>query len=182
LIVRKAKDTKELQEIWIKLYKENNIQPSDINPLKTIKDIEEITRDLKNGKMPKKFIPIDSHIIDSKTLYELIEKTPDVLKKSIDSKTIPYLPIHPLSYRKKWQYDDTAYNFVHDFLSSLTEYNFEGRLKTILKETRKYIADTYSMEQLYDILITSGPESVKRRHKTLELKQCFEERINSWKK
>ena len=48
-------------------------------------------------------------------------------------------------------------------------------------ETRKYIAETYSMEQLYNILLASGPDSVKRRHKTLELKNCFEERINSWK-
>lgn len=181
-IVSESKDNKELQETLIKLYKENNIQPSDLNPLNTIKDIEEITRDLKNGKMPSKFIPLDAHIIDKKTLYELIEKTPYELKKSIENKTIPFLPIHPLSYRKKWQYDDTAYNFVHDYLSSLTEFNFNGDLKNILMETRKYIAETYSMEQLYNILLASGPESVKRRHKTLELKNCFEERINSWKK
>lgn len=181
-IVSQNRDSRELQEKLIKLYKENNIQSSDVNPLKTIKDIEEITRDLKKGIMPKKLIPLDAHIIDYKKLYELIEKMPEVLKKSIDDKTVPFLPIHPLSYRKKWQYDDTAYNFVHDYLSSLTEYNFKGDLKTILKETRNHIANTYSMEQLYNILITTGPESVKRRHKTLELKNCFEERINSWKK
>ena len=112
----------------------------------------------------------------------MIEKMPYVLDKALKNNDIPYLPIHPLSLRKTWQYDDTAYNFVHDYLSSLTDFNFEGDLKQILYETRNIVANNYSFEELYNFLLLTGPDSVKRRHKTLVLKDRFKERVDSWKK
>ena len=92
------------------------------------------------------------------------------------------MPIHPLSYRKKWQHDDTAYNFIHDFLYALTEYNFNYDLKQVLLETRGHIANNYSIEQLYYYATVTGVPSVKNRNKTPELKKRFSERMDSWKK
>lgn len=172
----------EVMEKLINLFNENNMQPSDINPLQTIMDIKEITECLKNGIMPEKMLPADAHIINYSTLHSLIEQVPFTIKHSLEEGNIPYLPIHPLSYRKKWQYDDAAYNFIHDFLSSLTEFSFEGDLQQLLDETRNIVASEYSFEQLYNILLTTGPESVERRHKTLQLKTAFKGRIDSWKK
>jgi len=155
---------------------------SDTDPLKTMDDIIEIVEQLKNGIIPTKKLPLDSHIIGYIELYNLIEQVPYILKKAKNSGEIPYLPIHPLSLRKTWQYDDTPYNFIHDYLSSLTQFNFTDELNSLLNETREYIASNYSFEELYDFLITSGPESVLRRHRTKELKDRFKERIESWKK
>jgi len=166
----------------IKLFNENHLHTSDIDPLQTFEDIEEIVTDLKNHKMPHKFLPIDAHIIGYDTLYKLIEQMPEALKEAKKENHAPFLPIHPLSYRKTWQYDDAAYNFVHDYLSSFTPYNLETNLANILEETRDEIAKTYTMEELYNFLISSGPESVLRRHRTKELKTRFEERVASWKR
>lgn len=165
-----------------KLFSEGNMHTSDINPLQTIFDMDEINESLKSGKMPQKFLPIDAHIIDYRTLSQLIEQIPYVLKQASNTNNIPFLPIHPLSFRKIWQYDDTAYNFVHDFLSSLTEYNLEENLQQLLTQIRDEIAKSYSFDELYNYLIASGPESVLKRHRTLELKNRFKERVESWKR
>ncbi|MDD3186866.1 MAG: hypothetical protein PHD02_00090 [Bacilli bacterium] len=166
--------------ILISLFQKYRLLPSDIDPVKTIEELWEIARSLKTGLMPKYNLPLDAHIISYSNLALLIEKIPYEFKRALDYGEIPYLPIHPLSYRKVWQHDDTAYNFVHDFLSSLTEFNFNDDLNYLLQETRAYIANGYTFEELYDILIASGPKSVKDRHKTLQLKKTFEERIKSW--
>lgn len=164
------------------LFLENHMHTSDKNPFQTIMEIGEINNELKLGIMPAKLLPIDAHIIDYETLYKLIEQLPQVLQHALETGNVPYLPIHPLSYRKTWQYDDTAYNFVHDFLSSFTEYNLDETLQHLLNYTRSEIANNYSFEELYNYLISSGPESVLKRHRTLELKNRFKERVESWKK
>lgn len=171
----------DVKEELTRLFREYNFHTSDVNPIQTIEDLTIITQDLERGIMPEKRLPLDAHIIDYQTISSLIEQVPFVLKQaSIDSKT-PYLPIHPLSYRKTWQYDDTAYNFIYDYLQSFTDFNFDENLKQLLIETRNIIAKSYSFEQLYQFLIASGPASAKNRYKTLALKQNFKERIDSWK-
>lgn len=170
--------SKTLTDIFNKL----EWQPSDIDPVATIYNLQRIVEDLKNMTMPTMMLPIDTHIIGYNSLKEKIIQLPYELNNSITHNNIPYIPIHPLSYRKTWQFDDVAYNFVHDFLSSLTEYSFDEELQKILSTTRNLIAYTYSIDELYEILIKTGPESVKRRHENKRLRKCFEERIESWKK
>ena len=153
---------------------------SDKNPVRTIRDVKEIATDLKEGRMPNKFVPIDTHIIDYDTLLSLIEQIPDALEKAVMDGEKPYLPIHPISYRKTWQKDDEPYNFVHDYLSSLKEFNFEPNLRAKLMETRRIIAKLYTIEQLYDFLIQTGPDSVLRRHKCPTLRKTFERKVSEW--
>ena len=169
------------KEQLIELLSKQNMYPSDIDPIKTITDLFEISVSLKNGVMPTNNLPLDIHIIDYDTLYTLIKNTPDELL-TYNKDKVPYIPIMPISYRKKWQYDDTSYNFIHDYLSSFTEFNFDGKMQYILNSTRAKIADEFYVSDLYDILLATGPESVKRRHKTYQLKDRFYERVESWKK
>ena len=175
----RVEETKERLSL---LFASQDMIPSDINPVHTIEDVAEITEDLKKGIMPSKWLPLDTHIIDYETLYKLINKLPEILKTAKESGEIPYLPIHPFSLRKKWQQDDQPYNFVQDFLLSLTEYDFEPNLKTALERTREILANTYTIEELYAIMLACGPESVVRRQQTKQLELCFKERIQSWKK
>ena len=169
---------KYLQELFLKY----GFFPSDINPLNSFEDIKKINYSLRKNLMPTKLLPLDAHIIDYETLYNLIAQTPYTIMQSLKAQSIPYLPIHPLSLRKTWQYDDTAYNFIHDYLSSFTEFNFTPEMQKMLQLTREIIAYDYTFEELYDILLMTGPDSVRRRHETPQLKRAFKERINSWKK
>ena len=90
------------------------------------------------------------------------------------------MPIHPKSYRKKWQYDDEAYNFIYDFLSAFTGFNFPYPLEESLRKSRKEVIQKYTPEQLHEFLIASATEPNKRRNQTPELKKIFFDRIEGW--
>lgn len=154
---------------------------SDVDPIRTILDLQEIVENLKQDKLPRTKLPIDTHIIDNITLYTLISQIPDTLDHCFRHDRTPYLPIHPLSLRKTWQKDDSAYNFVHDYLSSFSEFKLDDQIQDLLNETRKEIAKKYSFDKLYEFLIKTGPESVARRHKNPELKESFKKRIDLWR-
>ena len=78
----------------------------------------------KSKFVPKIFLPIDAHIMEQSKLEELISQVPDELRLTKLEGRKPYLPIRPKSLRKKWQYDDEAYNFIYDYLSAFTAFNF----------------------------------------------------------
>ena len=163
------------------LLEKHRISTSDIDPLSTIDSLSQITQLLKQNKMPKIFLPIDPHIIEYSKLRDLILKVPYILEQAITNNQIPYLPILPRSYRKTWQYDDEAYNFIHDFLSSFNEYNFDDELSEILNHTRYTIANNYTNKQLYKFLLQSGTASAKKRLSTKELKRIFDSKMNNWR-
>jgi hypothetical protein len=57
----------------------------------------------------------------------------------------------------------------------------DPKIQQALNETRREIAKKYSLDQLYQFLLQTGPDCVARRHKTPELKEAFAKRIESWK-
>lgn len=162
------------------LLEQYDIHTSDVNPVQTIQDMEEITQDIKRGVMPRKFLPIDAHIMEYSKMKKLIEQVPLVLAQAKGSGQVPYLPIHPKSYRKTWQYDDVAYNFIYDFLASFTDFNFPGELSDLLRAVRNKVANAYTPDELYSFLLQGATESTKRRNQTQELKKVFYDRVASW--
>ncbi len=172
----------ESSEIIKKELTKQGFSTSDVDPIKTINDLEEITYDLKNGIMPKKSLPIDTHIIEYSELMKKIKSLPDEIAEGIVYEHIPFIPIHPLSLRKDWQYDDTAYNFVHDFISSFTEDSdfFDDKMLKAIKSVREKLKSTYTIEELYNVLLETGNDATIRRQKHPVLKKSFEERIKSW--
>lgn len=174
------KEIEEIKEELSILFKEHDMQPSDINPVQTITDLTEIADDVRNGIIPKKALPLDAHIIGYSTLSSLIEQTPMIIEQALEEGKTPYLPIQPWSLRKKWQHDDTPYNFIHDYLYSFTDFDFDKELKELLTETRKIIASRYSTDELFELTTLTGADCVARRNKTKALRPYFNERIKSW--
>ena len=165
----------------INLFEKHNLHTSDVDPIGTINKVYNIAKELKEGKMPTEYIPLDTHLVTYDNLYSLIDKTPYEMDKAKKDGRIPYIPILPESLRKTWQYDDEAYNFIHDYLYAFTEYNFESNLLKRLKETRKEIADKYTNGELERIAILTGSKSVSKRQENFVLKKRFDERINLWR-
>lgn len=159
-----------------------DMRTSDVDPIQTIKDITEISNDLSNGTMPTKMLPLDIHIIKYSKISSLISEIPYVINDAIRYNQKPYLPIHPISLRKTWQFDDEAYNFVLDYMYSLTPFSWKKNLNNKLETSRTIISELFSDEELNDILRSVSPDSVTRRLKTKQLQNVYQRRINSWVK
>ena len=110
-----SKAKKEL----IELFNANNIFTSDVDPIKTIDDFYEIAIDIQNGKMPKKYLPIDVHIIGYRNLYNCVINVVPTITDFLKYDKIPYMPVSTEALRKKWQYDEEAIDFIHDFICVL---------------------------------------------------------------
>ena len=110
----------------------------------------------------------------------ILDEIPFAICNAMDTNVTPYLPIHPQSLRKTWQYDDTAYNFVLDFLLSMTPFNWERKLQRKLQLSRMVIGDMFTEEDLKVILEKVSPESVKRRMETKQLQKRYESRVSAW--
>lgn len=170
------------QEEMTKLLHSIRMYPSDTNPITSIEDVERIAATLKEGKMPESFLPIDTHIIEHSEIKRLIEQVPIELRKAKETGTVPYLPIHPKSYRKSWQYDDEAYNYIYDYLSAFTPFNFLPELQQTLDESRSEVISEYTPEQLFEILLASATKANFRRFQSVELEECFIKKVEEWKK
>lgn len=156
------------------------MQTSDVDPASSIDQVYEITKMLKNGILPEIFLPIDAHIVEQSELDNLIKRVPGALITASTYGIKPYIPINPLSYRKTWQHDDEAYNFVCDFLSTFKSFNFPSELESVLQESRSQIANLYSPEELFQIFLNATTESNFRRHQSVELEELFIKRMRSW--
>lgn len=161
---------------------EQGFRTSDVDPIRTIEEIIEIANCLKNGQDPTILLPLDAHIVEKSYLYNLIDNTPDAIAEAKATGIAPFLTIHPLSLRKVCQKDDSAYNFIYDYLSAFTEYNFTGTLKERLIETRRILVETYSVEELYQFMLQTASPANRRRMKEKSLRQTFERRIDTWRK
>jgi len=180
-MICEKKDYEHAKEALEHALKMRGFRPSDISPIKTIYEIEQVDKALQNGEISDVKLPIDTHVIDRTTLYSLITQVPEKLDYCIQNGKTPFLPIHPFSLRKIWQQDDTAYNFVFDYLCSFTEFELDPKMQTALDETRSAIANKYSNETLYNTMLQTGGAVVQRRYETPELKDVFEKRIESWR-
>lgn len=168
------------QEEMTKLLSSIRMCSSDINPISSIEDVEKIAIMLKQGKMPNSFLPIDAHIIEYSKIKSLIEQVPEELRRARKTGDVPYLPIQPKSYRKNWQYDDTAYNYIYDYLSAFTPFNLSEDLQQSLETSRKEIITEYTPEQLFAFLLHSATPANFRRFQSVELRDCFIKKVKGW--
>ncbi len=166
----------------VKLFDNYDMHTSDVDPVRTINEVSEIVSELEAGKMPKKMLPLDIHIIEYSKFASLLDEIPFSLLSAMEQGQVPYLPIHPVSLRKTWQYDDAAYNFALDYLLSLTPFNWEEKLQRKLELSKMVVGSSFTQEDFNEMLDKVSPDSVKRRFETPQLQKCYERRVESWKK
>lgn len=164
----------------VTLFENYDMHTSDVDPVRTINEMEDIVSDLETGKMPTKMLPLDIHVIEYSQFASLLDEIPFSLLSAMEEGQAPYLPIHPQSLRKTWQYDDEAYNFVLDYIFSITPFNWERKLARKLEFSRNIVSNSFSTKELNEILMMVAPDSVKRRFETPQLPKVYEKRLDSW--
>ncbi len=165
----------------IRLFDEALMNTSDVDPIATIKDVSQIVEDLGNGIMPEKMLPLDVHIIECSKMKQLMLQMPWTLHYAMVRENSPYLPINPYSLRKEWQNNDT-YNFVLDFMYTLTPFDWDEELERSLDYTRNVISLCFSTEDIESILHKVASPVVERRFENKQLQDCYKRRIKSWGK
>ena len=180
-LVSQDGSVKSAQKQLTGLLNKYDLRTSDQNPLLTIDELTQISELVKLRKRPGIYLPMDVHIVEFSELKDLIEKVPETLRQAKADGKNPYLPIHPISYRKVWQKDDQAYNFIYDYFSAFTEFDFIDELQETLNATRLEIANQYTAEELFDFLVNSATPANARRFESPELKKYFMKKIKSWK-
>lgn len=163
-----------------KLLEKYNMRTSDVSPLQSLSDVVKISTNLKDGEFPKVFLPIDAHIMEKSKLMELVEQVPDELQLAKLEERKPYLPIRPKSLRKEWQYDDEAYNFIYDYLSAFTAFNFTEGMEETLQKSRTRVIRENTPEELFDFLTQVATPANFRRFQEHELEEIFYRRITGW--
>ena len=172
----------EAKATLVELFNNYGMHTSDVDPVRTIDEVESIVSDLEAGKMPTRMLPLDIHIIEYSKFASLLDEIPYTLVFAKEEGKTPYLPIHPISLRKTWQYDDEAYNFALDFLLSITPFRWEKNLDRKLEFAKSIIGQKFSMDDLKSMLMAVAADSVKRRFEAPELPKRYEKRMESWKK
>lgn len=181
-LICKDEYVEEAKRLLPLLFEKYDMHTSDVDPIQAINSVASIVNDLKQDKIPNQWLPLDIHIIEYSKIHSLIEEVPIVLQQYLESngEIAPYLPIHPHSLRKTWQYDDTAYNFVFDYLYSLTDFNWESELHQELTDSRKIVVEAFNHEQLKEIFDAIAPASAQRRMENKQLQKRYEERTRKW--
>ena len=178
--IAEDRKTSEVSAQLARVLQVSDIYPSDIKPYQTILEFIDTSKDIREGRMPSKFLPIDTHIVEVSQLKNLIEKVPETIRNAKRTNTKPFLNIHPLSYRKTWQYDDTGYNFIFDFLFSFNIFTQNKALLDAIKKSRITIAKENTPEELISIIHSISNPSVQRRMETIEIQEALKERFTSW--
>lgn len=175
--VAEKRTTKKICGELSSLLENTTLTTSDVDPLQTFEDFKEIVLAMQSGKMPTKHLPLDIHVVEEGILNNLIEKVPD----SINTGNLE-LSIYPYSLRKTWDYESEGYNFVHDFLVSFSDLGLPKKTQKKLYESRKKLAERYSPEELYAVLMEIASDSTKRRYETEQLQEVFKEKVKKWKR
>lgn len=170
-----------VQEEVTRLFKKYKLRTSDVDPLLSIQEVLQIVEELTQNKKTEIFLPIDAHIMEYSKMKKLIEQVPEILSHAKKNNIVPFLPIHPKSLRKNWQYDDSAYNFIYDFLSAFTCFNIPESLKESVNMSRKKVAQDFTDEELMKFLIESATPANQRRFKNKELRKIFLGKMHEWR-
>ncbi len=171
-----------------------NLYTSDINPLESINNMYEATKDLSKNKIPKINLPVDVHVVGLNYLKDLIENVPNYMFAKLNDNVSGDLKINPVSLRKSWEFDPEGYNFIYDFLASFTiipmskgngriKYNdIESDLISLVNQTRQKVVEIFDEEEIMKVLMAvSGPASI-RRLKTPSVTEEFYKKLANWKK
>lgn len=182
-----------MQEI-LTMLPQKHLYTSDINPIRAINDIYEISTTLANNKIPNISLPVDIHIVGLNYLKSLINQVPMHMFDKLDSNSMSEdLKINPISLRKNWEFDPEGYNFVYDFLASFTVLplsksngkvqcsDAEKGLINLVNLTRKQIVEYFDKNEILKVLYAVSNPASKRRFETNSLIEELNKKFDNWK-
>lgn len=148
-------------------------QSSDVDVIHSIRDAVRVMQTLETGLMPRARLPIDLHIVTENSLNKLMRETPTAVKNG------DFLGIVPRSWHKIWEMPDAPYDFVKDFIFSLTEGEIQNEgLRQLLKDTRTEVAQLLGDNAAEFVRLLAPKEA--RQLETPAIHDNLDRRVKSW--
>lgn len=168
------KNSPQIEQLAEALLRKEGFYTSDEAIYPALQEITEVMQTLNDGSMPSARLPIDLHIVDEATMIQLMNDVPVQLQQHDDA----FVPISPRSLHVEWEDTDTPYNFVKDFLFSMTPYGWSDELESTLALTRRQAKDIIGDTAVTRVSALAEKEA--RQLATPGLRDSLKLRIASW--
>jgi hypothetical protein len=146
---------------------------SDKDIAQAFDDTIHVMKALKRGNMPPTRLPLDLHVVTKKQMLNRLGKVQKTLKRG------EMLPISTRSLHKQWESSDEPYDFLKDFLFSMTPGDWpDAELQTALFTSRK-AAKEHIGSKIVEI-VSGMAEKEARQLGATPLQECLVQRIRSW--
>jgi len=149
-------------------------EPSDRNIVQTLETTKYVMETVLRGFQPGATLPVDMHIITKTALLTCLKEAPDAIR---NGNTVD---IAPRSLHKVWEDTDEPYDFIKDFLFSLTPHTWkDSELMQVLSNTQRDVYDLIVDNPIR--AVSDRAEKEKRQLEAPGVAHCLRERIKSWK-
>lgn len=146
---------------------------SDEDVTKAIKATNQAMRDILKGNMPDTKLPIDLHVVTKSQLLSCIGDVNLALAKGLT------VPITPISLHKKWEKADAPYDFLKDFLFSLTPNNWrESECVQALGDARVAAREIVGDDAV--AIVSNMAEKEARQLNTPGIREALKKRVEAW--
>ena len=71
-------------------------------------------------------------------------------------------------------------NFIYDYLSAFTAFNFTQEMEDTLQKSRIRVVQEHTPEELFEFLMQSATPANFRRFQEHKLEEIFYNRVTSW--
>lgn len=149
---------------------------SDMSIYRSVRDTNRVLQALNSGRKPNARLPIDLHIVTRESLVDAISSLEDL---NIQSESY-YVPIQPRSLHVNWEQADEPYNFTHDFLFSLTEYDLTDDVQEKLMQTRRNMGARFTNGQIFHAIFENDAKSARQLTDSTMMK-ILATRLNHWR-
>lgn len=148
--------------------------PSDSNIIQTIATTKYAMETVLRGYRPGAVLPADMHVITKSALLACIKATPDAIRYG------GTVGIAPRSLHKTWEDTDEPYDFIKDFLFSLTPHTLnDDELSEALVSARREVYTLVAADPVR--AVADRAEKEKRQLEAPDVEKCLRRRISSWK-
>lgn len=146
---------------------------SDSNVSQAVDSTLYVMRTLQRGHMPSARLPLDLHVVTKQEILACINEAPRALAQG------ETIPISPRSLHVRWEDTDEPYDFLKDFLFSLTAQDWQDEdLWRSLRDAR-HSAKSLVGDDIVQAVAERAPKEA-RQLESPEIQQCLRNRIAEW--
>lgn len=132
-----------------------------------------VMRTLQRGNTPTARLPLDLHVVTKDQLLACMNEVPQALAQKVT------VPITPRSWHVEWEDADAPYDFVKDFLFSMTAQDWQDEDLWASLRTARHSARALIGDNIVAAVSAAAPKEA-RQLESPEVQDCLKRRVAEW--